>query len=837
MKKLILNLISLALIGLFSLSVSAEQISQSDATSIAADFLSKSNSISTQSSNKLKLAYTAKAVTNPNKNCFFVFNRGVQEGFIIVAADDCTLTSVLGYSNSGEFDSDNMPPNFKWWIEQYQREINYAIKNNLQSLPTIRTYSTSVSPLLGNIAWNQGDPYNLLCPTLTNSSGNTERTVTGCVATATAQVMRYHKWPTTGTGSNSYTWKNGGKTLTMDFSKSTYDWENMTETYNSSSTDAEKNAVAKLMYDCGISCNMNYGLSETGGSSASALDQAIGLYNYFGYDKGMRHISRNYYNLADWNALIKNEIDNKRPILYRGTGSGGGHAFIIDGYNKDGLFHFNWGWGGSSDGYFVTTALNPGELGIGGGAGGYNYDQGMTIGVQPATASPIASTEITSDGITISGDATNGFNITATRIMNSNWQSSTFSTAFKIEPISGGTAQYLTFISERSLGSYYYYNPITYTANTLAQYFNDGEYKISIIIKPLTTGVWEEAPTLLGTAKYIYMTVANGVATNVTYDQASLPNLSVAGFELNDKLYANRVATINTKVKNTGAEYFGDMAIIIADRSGNILATSGLVMTNIPSGETTDVIFDYTMISLADGVSITTETPCVLYLFGNASSESIYQIGMLGEATLYPVGSGSPALSFTKNPIVNSATEDNVSIILNIVNNGSIFKDAITFHTWDCDLSYEYCGSISQYAMIEEKEMKALTFSFPYEGVVGHTYLVNIYANNAIIKGYTSNVNYTCSFTLEEGNETGIENLKANFETVIANDNNILTISTDSPIQNIKTYSTTGILVTNEDFDATSTEASISLQSQQAGVYIINIETIDGLKTSKVIIK
>lgn len=292
-EKLIQNLFSLALIGLFSSNVNAEQISHSDATSIATDFLSKSNSISTQSSKKLKLAYTAKAVSNPDKNCFFVFNRGLQEGFIIVAADDCSQTSVLGYRNNGEFDSDNMPSNFKWWIEQYQREIDYAIKNNLQSSPTISTYSTSVSPLLGNIAWNQGDPYNLLCPTLTNSSGNIERTVTGCVATATAtaQMMCYYKWPTTGTGSNSYTWESGGTTLSMDFSQSTYDWENMTETYNNSSTDAEKNAVAKLMYDCGISCNMDYGLSETGGSGASSLKQAYGLYNYFGYDKGMRHVN------------------------------------------------------------------------------------------------------------------------------------------------------------------------------------------------------------------------------------------------------------------------------------------------------------------------------------------------------------------------------------------------------------------------------------------------------------------------------------------------------------------------------------------------------------------
>lgn len=839
MKKLILNLLSLIFIMSFSTNSNAEQINQSKASAIAQNFLSKINtSITTQSNNRLTLAYTAKSVSNPTQNCFYVFNKGIKDGFIIVAADDCVLTEVLGYCNYGEYDNNNLPANFKWWIDQYQREIDYAIKNRLSTTSTIQPFATSVSPLLGNIAWNQGDPYNLLCPTLTNASGETERTVTGCVATATAQVMRYYKWPAQGTGSNSYTWEKGGKTLTVDFSQSTYDWDNMTETYNSNSTTAEKNAVAKLMYDCGVSCNMEYNLSSAGGSAASAIDQAKGLYNHFKYDAGMEHLSRNYYKLTDWNNIIKNEIDNRRPILYRGTGSGGGHAFIIDGYNTSGHFHFNWGWGGNSDGYFVTTALNPGELGIGGGAGGYNYNQGMTIGVQPAKAQTIASTEITSDGITISGNATNGFFISASRIMNSNWQKSSFSIAYKFESTSNSSITYIPFFSsEISLDSYYYFNPKSYAANTFASYLSDGEYKVSIVIKPSTTGVWEEVPTLLGSAKYIYLTVANGVASNVTYDQTSQPNLSVVGYELNDKIYANRVATISTTVKNSGSEYLGDMAIVFADANGNILANSGLLMTDILEGETKELLFEYSMISLAEGVSITTATPCVMYLFGNASSESIFNIGRIGNATLYPVGSGSPALAFTKQPKVNSSTEDNVSITLGLINNGTIFKDAITFYTWDRNLENSFCGGISQYAMIENKESKDITFSFPYNGIVGHTYLVNIYANNAIIKGNTTSINYTCSFTLQEGAETGVENIKTNIEMMVVNTNNMLEITAEHAISQINIYNTAGVNVAHQDYNEDSNIETISLESQPKGVYVIKVETTDGTKTSKIIIK
>ena len=836
MKKLFYGTVVLAIIILICPTTNAKQLNSKEALTIATNFLQQSTTKSSHSQpiSQLTLAHTAKSAVDINKNCLYVFNKGEHDGFIIVAADDCVSTEILGYSNTGEFNNDNIPTNFKWWLEQNQREIDYAIKNGLNSTASIQPFATSVSPLLGNISWDQGDPYNILCPTLTNSSGKSERTVTGCVATATAQVMRYYKWPQKGTGSNSYTWENGGKTLSMDFSKSTYDWDNMTETYSSTSTSTQKNAVAKLMYDCGISCNMDYGLSETGGSGASAFNQVAGLYNYFGYDQGMEHLTRDYYKLADWNATIINEINNKRPILYRGIGSGGGHAFIIDGYNKDGYFHFNWGWGGNSNGYFVTTALNPGELGIGGGAGGYNYNQGMSIGVQPAQESSSPSFEITSDGITISEDVTNGYIVTANRIINYNWSVASFSVAFQFESLSNGTTQRIQFLSNKTLNSLYYYNTISYAANTFASYLNDGEYKVSLAIKPSTTSTWEAIPTLLGTAEYVYMTVSGGKATKVKYDPTSVPDLLPAGFELNDKLYVNRVATLKAKVKNNGAEYLGDMILVFADNTGKILATSGTVMTDIQAGETKDIPFEYTMISLANGVSVTNETPCYVYLFGDASENSAFQIGQIGTATLYPVGTGSPALAFTKAPKVNSSTEDNLSFTLNLINNGAIFKDAITFHTWDEDIDYQYCGGISEFAMLENKENKELTFSFPYNGIVGHKYLVNIYANNSIIKGNTDNINYVCSFVL--GETTGIEGIKTKYEMTISNNNNVLNISTDQLIKNISIYNSNGVVVANNKYSGTLNNETISIESLPAGIYIIQVETNNGIKTSKIVI-
>ena len=835
MKRLINATLTIGTILLLAFNVKAKDISISDAQTIATNFIKENFvNISPSDNSSLKLAYTAKSATILGKNSYYVFNKGVNEGFIIISADDCVHNEVLGYSDNGDFNFEEIPSNIKWWLEQYQREIDYAVKNNLQSRPIIRSYATSVAPLLDGIAWDQGDPYNLLCPTLTNSSGNNERTVSGCVATATAQLMRYYKWPTKGTNSNSYTWENGGKTLSMNFSQSTYDWDNMTETYNSNSSTAEKNAVAKLMYDCGISCNMNYGLSETGGSSASSLNQAYGLYKYFGYDQGMRHINRNYYKLNDWEALIKNEIDNNRPILYRGTGTGGGHAFIIDGYNKSGYFHFNWGWGGRSDGYFVTTALNPGELGIGGGAGGYNYYQGMTIGVQPAQSSSTSDIEIVSDGIVIKWDQLNEYGL-STRIMNQNWISSKFDAAWKMEATDGSGTIYYEFMPNTTLDSYYYLNTYYAINDVFSRYITNGTYKVSLVVRKYDSTEWRPIPTLIGESNCVYMTLKNGKATNVTYDESSLPNLSITGYELNDKLYINRVATISTTVKNSGAEYLGDMALVFADANGKILATSGLVMANISEGETKEVKFEYTMISAASGVSITSETPCYMYLFGDASSSTNFNIGKIGNVTLYPVGSGSPALAFTKAPKVNNSTEDNVSITLGLINNGTIFKDAITFYTWDYNLNYEFCGGISQYAMLENKESKEITFSFPYDGVVGHTYLVNIYANNTIIKGNTSTINYTCSFVL--GESTGIEGIKTNYEMTIINTNKLLDIFTDEAITQINVYNSGGVNVAHNDYSGDSNNETISLESQPSGIYVIKVTTTNGIKTSKVSIK
>ena len=236
------------------------------------------------------------------------------------------------------------------------------------------TSATAVEPLLKDITWNQTKPYNNCCP---------NDYPTGCVATAMGQVMYYYRYPEHGVGSNTYQWN--GQQLTANFGTTTYQWSNMQDKLTANSSSAAQDAVATLLYHVGVSVNMNYGPASEGGSGASPSYIAPALINHFGYDKGCHLRSREYFTKTEWEATVRNELDNGRPILYGGfTMSASGHSFVCDGYNQQGYYHINWGWDGLNNGYFLLSALDPKTKGTGGGeeGQGFNYNQTMVIGIQ-----------------------------------------------------------------------------------------------------------------------------------------------------------------------------------------------------------------------------------------------------------------------------------------------------------------------------------------------------------------------------------------------------------------------------------------------------------------------
>ncbi|MCM1029590.1 MAG: C10 family peptidase [Pseudoflavonifractor sp.] len=319
------------------------------------------------------LSYTGQ---EDGTTALYVFNKD-NKGFIVTSADD-RLPAILGYSDNGIFDFEAAPTALKWWLSEYAKEAagylsGQAILSPVEPLASAPTSRHKIDPLIKS-KWDQHAPFYNKCPIV-----NSKHSVTGCVATAMAQIINYHKYAN-GTGTHEYNWN--GQTLSYDFGASSFDFDNILDKYYGSETNIENEAVAELMYACGVSVDMNY--SPNGSGAYDAL-VAYALRNYFGYDDGVRTLTRECFSSEEWEELIYTEIAENRPVIYAGQSDKGGHEFICDGY-EDGYFHINWGWMGLSDGNFLLSSLNPDKQGTGGFEGGYNFNQAITIGIQPPTS-------------------------------------------------------------------------------------------------------------------------------------------------------------------------------------------------------------------------------------------------------------------------------------------------------------------------------------------------------------------------------------------------------------------------------------------------------------------
>ena len=320
---------------------------------------------------------------------YYVFNIGAADGFVIVSGDDAACP-VLGYSDSGHFDEENIPDNMRAWLEGYAREISRMQKLNLPAHKVSASASGrhDVAPLL-TARWNQNRPYNSLCPP--SNSGRGHRP-TGCVATAMAQVMYYHKWPQAATaGIPAYTYKDeavwggdGSQKSGEALPPAVFDWDSMLDSYDEETMydDKSARAVAELMQYVGHSVKMAYGVKASG---AFSQDIPLALVRSFGYRNTARLILRSEYPSQEaWNEAIYREVSSCRPVIYSGiTVFGSGHQFVCDGY-EDGFFHINWGWSGMSNGFFKLDVLDPDNQGIGGAGSGSSFSEMQTavIGVQ-----------------------------------------------------------------------------------------------------------------------------------------------------------------------------------------------------------------------------------------------------------------------------------------------------------------------------------------------------------------------------------------------------------------------------------------------------------------------
>ena len=367
------------LMGLMSvLAMQADPITQQQALKKAERYLTgrKGSHKLSPINNSRKLA-APKPGVSATKPAYYAFNRGEQEGFVLVAADD-RIEPVLGYTDAGEFDYSDIPENMRNHIDALEKQVRYLMEH--PELTIAKAPVHAAIPEMLTTRWNQGAPYNNLCPMFNGS-----RTVTGCVATAMAQVLYYQRdksveeiqadMPGYTTGSNNLTVEGVA-------AGSPIDWKNMRDDYNGSTTDLQKLAVAQLMRYCGVSVEMDYGPSS--GAYSYRVSEAMN--KYFGYGGAARYVEQSGYDETGWDALIYNELANGRVVYLSGYNSSSGHAFVCDGYDGNHCFHINWGWGGSSNNYFLLTALTPGQQGIGGSEDGSGFTDGQQaiINCEPA---------------------------------------------------------------------------------------------------------------------------------------------------------------------------------------------------------------------------------------------------------------------------------------------------------------------------------------------------------------------------------------------------------------------------------------------------------------------
>lgn len=297
------------------------------------------------------------------KDFIHVFNIGQNEGYIIVAADDMVEQPVLGYSDRGALTEEGMPENMRFWLSTYIDQIKWMTKHPTNgSMPgprmakaksNTRAGNAIVEPLLGDIAWGQSNPYNLMTPMVDGRNR-----LTGCVATAAAQIMYYHRWPERGSGFKTYFDPGSGQEVSADFGSHRYEWDKMTPVYDSNSSEASRNAVALLMADLGTAFEMNYAL---GVSTTYTRIAATSMPEYFGYDDRIYGVDRREYTSDAWEEMMRRELNAQRPMIYSGSAvdTPVGHAFVCDGYDDEGYYHFNWGWEGSFNGWFLLTTMNP----------------------------------------------------------------------------------------------------------------------------------------------------------------------------------------------------------------------------------------------------------------------------------------------------------------------------------------------------------------------------------------------------------------------------------------------------------------------------------------------
>ena len=667
-----------------------------------------------------------KQNANVDNIYYYVFSAGHNLGYTIVSGDD-RFPAVVGYTEQGDYDADNLPTNLVSFMQAYQDFVDNATETQIEEIKVwkaqVATHN-NVEPFMQE-KWNQYAPYNNMCPEYKYYSGSTVRTnksVTGCVATAIAQILHYNKCDKLMADIPAYDFKltvNGyANNMHMPgiSAGETYDLANMLNVYMGNETEEQNNAIAKFMLHIGCAVQMAYGPSSSSSASAETFTK------YFGMDKELvRSLTRSHYQISEWDEILYEEIAAGRPVYYDGASTGGGHAFVVHGYNE-GLYYVNWGWGGYCDGYFDITILNP-HSSSGAGASssddGYSMQNNMIIGIQPDNGfvDDVIDAVITSRN-----------NLSGTLNVNGNILSGTVNVSPKNQNLQGKTNVGIGYLDDNGniidvSTSYFemdsekcpinsYYRDISLRCSF--EYEENKTYRLILIESDDKTN-WIACRGAANTSMAIK--VENGKVKNVT----PTSNLSAVATldEDNSSGYAGMSNSINVTVTNTGdKEYYDKVYVMVGKTEIRPAGYTFALGITAPVGGSTTFDFAYT-----------------------PNTEGKYNFWIL-DVNLNEIGKSSitfekttpPVLSFVSITCDNASNDDAIidyvqnskiavkkvydtkaDFIFEIKNDGGYYEGSFGILYYDSS-NFNFSGSQKKFALPANE---TTTVKFTVEGAVG----------------------------------------------------------------------------------------------------------------------
>lgn len=788
-------------------------------------------------------ALTLRRTINTGSQQPAVYLFGNADRMLVVAADDA-VTPVLGYID-GETSGD-IPPQMEWWLGEYARQIEYlrAEADNdtgLKISPMVtearakaRADRAPIAPMVAT-AWNQDAPYNNLCPTIGG-----RRTYTGCVATAAAQVMKYFNWPDQGTGSITYS--DNGTSRSLDFSAQTFDWNNMRNTYNYNYsynqqtgalvatplfTDVQATAVATLMRACGYAAQMNYGTEASGAQSSEMLR---GAQLYLKYNEAAQNMSRDFFQLDQWEEMVYNNLASVGPVYYSGDNGSEGHAFVCDGYSSDGYFHFNWGWGGAYDGYFRLDALVPEGQGIGGNTGGFNFGQEAFLNFTKPGATLIDIPElapVTQYGnlsATVSGNSllfTTDQAVNAPYCYNSTGNSQRLVFAMKVYTADGLDVYY----GRSTTASTFEPNsgPVSQLLSLPSRLF-DGEYLARPVVKIANTDEWLEFNAYYYNVSYVNITVANGRITSVstpTPGSVEASDLAVSTAVAMGS-YCRYSFTANNPGSIAVSEELTPYLAIMSGSSMQAIGVGTAFSVTLQPGETKEYTFD-TPITPGSGYSSYTGSAYFCLIDKNMSVVEYIPVTVVrstGSVT-------ATAFSFVGN--AQQAIADNLQFSCGVRATGSFAKPlyvAITDQTYGNVLAtFE-----TEPLYLSSGETKTFTVAGGFgEATVGQSYT----AHFCYMDSYGLNAMRSINFTIG-AMTSGIESAGAgSTEVEISRAGDVVAVSAPSEIASVEVYGIDGRRLTAA---ASLTGTTAELSGLPEGIMLVKVTLADGtVKVAKLV--